>query len=413
MPVKLISESPAAVYQAPAYDQPNRTVTVANTDTVNPVYYSDGPGTIDAQSAFIPPLGSEEFDGQDDIWMSTLNSNINVNIQLKIGSRSFYGGAVSIQGNVTATVDGDVTITGQTLALDVSGATVTIEPVNGFILPGENNTLTQDLNTHVVPDQGTFGYPLVNVQDYTSIDLTIGAISSAQAVNNAAITYQLSLEWFDDSAGLNLVYSETVFGYVAKANNAAPLPMTGSCPVHGQYLRIACTNPGTVSNVSFNDLTVTGSFRAVPHSKWFSYASASNVAINGVTLTDLLYPGQVAGEGGLAGAFPYLNLGSIPGTNPGAGLHAYLLPLFAGPVFINYQVSGAGLGNAATLVDLSYVTSGNLAAGTGQPGSIWTGAAALNSAFQGIVNFPRSPVALVLNYAAGTDVLFSAVGQEV
>lgn len=97
--MRSVSITPASVYRAPAYGVTGRTVTVTNTDLVNRVYYSDGPGTIDAQSSFIDPGGTETYDGQSDIWLSTLSVSVSVVVQLKIGSSSYNPGTVNISNS--------------------------------------------------------------------------------------------------------------------------------------------------------------------------------------------------------------------------------------------------------------------------------------------------------------------------
>lgn len=439
MPVKTVSLTANAVYQRPAYDIPPRVLVITNTDKTNPVYYSTGPGTIDAQSSQIPPGSAETFDGLDDVWMSTLSSAISVLVDYKIGSRNFAPGSLAIVGNVNATVSGNVNVTntpnvaitgtpnvnvssGSLTAtvngpvqieptagqpLDVSAATVTVTAA--YILPGKIATLVSDLASHSMGPLASFTYnggTAINVQNYSAINLTIGATSSAQNSVGAAITCPVTLDWFDDSALQNRVYTETVFAYVGATTVAK---LSGISPVHGQYLRITVQNTGTISNVSVSNLVVTGSFRSPVYSSWRSFVpltagSAPDILVNGFTVSLLNAP---------AGGQQYSgNLGMLPNVTPGTGLRVYLLPLYAGPVAYYWQVNTAALSNMGTLVDLSFVTSGNLSAGTAQAGVIRGLTNTINTPDSQSIMFPRSPVGLVVNPAATSSMQFSAIGQQ-
>ena len=123
MPMRPVGITPVSVYRAPAYGVTGRTLTLTNTDTANPVYYSDGPGTIDAQSSFIAPGGTETFDGQSDVWLSTLSDSVTVTVQLKIGSSSYNPGSVSISNSNV-----DVNLTNSTV--NVAGSVNNFNQVN-------------------------------------------------------------------------------------------------------------------------------------------------------------------------------------------------------------------------------------------------------------------------------------------
>lgn len=398
MPLITLNESPTGVYQVPVNGTPIRELVITNYDTVNPAFFATSAGLLNAQSSIIPPQSARVFDGYDDVWMSTLSDSISIAIDSTIGSRATAYAAVdaNIPGNVN--VQGDVNATG----------------VGGFIIPGETTTLINFPITLTVPGQSSSTFNFVNVQNYTSIDLAILAYCTSQSTTGAPVTYMLKLNWFDNAALTDLVYSESVFGYVGNslANN---VELSGSSPVHGQYLQIEVVNLATGASLIVGPLTVTGSFRTPVRSSWASsLVSASGITINGVTTALPLYAGNaITDEGATSGYTGDLNLGSLPGTTPGSGLRAYLLPLYAGPVWLRWGVATAALTSPATIVDLSYVTSGNLAAGLNQPGIIWhdTNNTA-SSNISEMIDLPRSPCALVVNPAATSNFAITLIGQS-
>lgn len=74
------------VYAAPAYGQPARPLIIVNRDSTNPIYYAPHPGMLNTEASTIDPQTYVAFDGQEDIWMSTLNSAISVLIDIKFGA---------------------------------------------------------------------------------------------------------------------------------------------------------------------------------------------------------------------------------------------------------------------------------------------------------------------------------------
>lgn len=68
---------PVPLYLKPAYGKPGRPFLLANTDTANPVYYSDNL-TISGNSSVIEPQATVGFDGTRDVYASTLNPSVEV-----------------------------------------------------------------------------------------------------------------------------------------------------------------------------------------------------------------------------------------------------------------------------------------------------------------------------------------------
>jgi len=404
MPLKVIGlSSQTPVYAAPAYGVTGRVVTITNTDKANRVYYSDSPGTINTESSYIDPLSAEVFDGQSDVWMSTTDANITVTVQLKIGSQNYAPGLISIQGNVQATVSGSVSVTGSSVS--VSGGTVDVIGAGGFLLPGQTANLLTDAATHPIASGANFAYAALDLAGYTSFNVLVNAQSASQATGGAALSVTMQVAFYDDAGLTSLVYSESVSFWAGNSlgNN---IPLIGSVPVHGRYCVLTFFNNGTASNVNMTKIVVTGSFRSPVYSSWRQAAPVfTQVTITGVTVSSLNTPQNA----------PYSNtLGQINVT-PGTGLRAYLLPLFSGPVFIEYQISGAALLNSPSIVDAAFATSGNVQAGINQPGIVWFGDNAVTTpgTIQRLtIMLPRSPCMLVVNPAATSNIFFSAVGQQ-
>jgi hypothetical protein len=86
MPIKTVGNSPPTdVYRSPAYGRTYRPLVIVNYDPTNPIYYSESPG-ISSKSSFIPAGSFEVFDGQTDVWMSTLNDAVSIMVDVKYGS---------------------------------------------------------------------------------------------------------------------------------------------------------------------------------------------------------------------------------------------------------------------------------------------------------------------------------------
>jgi hypothetical protein len=86
---------PTQVYSSLAYNRPTRPLVIVNYDPTNPIYYSDNPGSISSKSSFIPAGSFEVFDGHNDVWMSTLDDNVSVMVDVKYGSQ--YAAPTSTQ----------------------------------------------------------------------------------------------------------------------------------------------------------------------------------------------------------------------------------------------------------------------------------------------------------------------------
>jgi hypothetical protein len=213
----------------------------------------------------------------------------------------------------------------------------------------------------------------------------------------------LELDWFDDAAGNNIIYSEEWNFWVTNGGNGSQA--FGSVPVRGSYLRVTVSNLPGSQPISLDTLVVTGTYRPVPYSTFRQPApSAASVTINGAT-TD-----NFQGFGSLN---PGSNsLGYLPDITPGTGLRAYLMPLVAGPVTVSWQVSTAILTNFPTIIDMANVTSGNLSAGSVQTGAVWQGANVVNIMDRSAISLPRGPCALVVNPATTSQLFFSAIAQQ-
>lgn len=379
---------------------------VVNLDATHTVWIGNASNIIAGGTNAIP-LGagaSAGFDGSVSVYGVTAGAAVSVAVTP--GGVSYSPGSVAItSGSLTATINGPVQVQPSPgFPLDVSAAVVNIIPSAGFILPGQTvNLYSNTATTNITPGATVTFASLIDVSKAQSCDIKLNAFSPSQATVGAALTSSLQLKWFDDAAGNNLVYVEDVVFYLGNsALNAQAL--IGSAPIHGRYLTATVSNPSTIAsgvNTTVNNLTITGSYRTPVYSSWRQAVPA--VTCTSVTVANLTTQGVPIFTG---------NLGSINNQTPGTGLRVYLLPLYAGPVSYYWNVNTAALVNSGTLIDMSFVTSGNLAAGTSQSGLIKAFTNTLATIEALTVNFPRSPVGLVVNPAATSQIQFSAIGQQ-
>lgn len=70
--IKGITSEPLPVYEVPAYGAKGYPFRVTNLDPANPVYFELGSQTVNStQSSALRPLATANFDGTEDVWMSS------------------------------------------------------------------------------------------------------------------------------------------------------------------------------------------------------------------------------------------------------------------------------------------------------------------------------------------------------
>ena len=97
---------------------------------------------------------------------------------------------------------------------------------------------------------------------------------------------------------------------------------------------------------------------------------------------------------------------------PAAGFYVIPLPLYAGPVTIEWEVNTATMTNVATLVSLANQTTSSLAAGAGGGGTFFGLSNTLQVRDSETIMFPRAPVVLLLNGPSTAMFEFSAIAQQ-
>jgi hypothetical protein len=408
-------------------------VLVANLDPVNTIYvgYSRSMAVGAPNAVPILPNQALAFNGASSIYGTAIAGTNSCLVipgatQYWSGSVSVTGGTVTISGG-SVTISGPVTVTGSvaiagtpavtisgTVDVDITAQTVTLQVV------GLTNTLLTDNTGHTIAAEAVVVYPSgagnsINVQDYTAIDLTGTLIANSQATADAALCGFVEINWFDDSALTFLVNVETAFVYAGNGSSN-PLEWSATIPCKGQYCTIQVGNFGLAGTMTTANVRITGSFRTPVRSYWYSTpgSGAGINVITGASVSLPQYPGSVTGEGGFPQTYiGDLDLGNIVTSTPGVGLRIYLFPLFAGKVWWQYSINTANLNQVPILVDLAYITSSNIAGGTGQPGVIWTGPNTFGGApFQGEIVLPRSPVGLIVNPAATSQIQFSMTASD-
>lgn len=236
-----------------------------------------------------------------------------------------------------------------------------------------------------------------NVQNMSSVDITMAAYCSNQNVTGAPFVMGVELVWSADSAA-EIQYASEIW-YIWVGDSAPSVPAIGTFQVKGDYLTVYALNETTTTEgIVLSTASIIASYRIVPYSTFRQTPPGLNPT--GITR------GIVVG-GGYSNQLAY-----VPAVTPGTGLIFYPLPLFAGPVWIQYICATADLDSVPTIIDMSQTTSGNLAAGEGQAGIVWAGDNSVPVIDKQNLIFPRSPCALVLNPAATSAIVFTAIGQQ-
>ena len=103
MPVKMVGGTdPPLIYGRPAYNQPVRPFVLANLDAASPLWY--GPNLdLGPLSNVIYPLGSAGFDGNSDVYASTLSPGIQVPV-LMLPGQTYWNPGPAIPGSTTASL---------------------------------------------------------------------------------------------------------------------------------------------------------------------------------------------------------------------------------------------------------------------------------------------------------------------
>jgi hypothetical protein len=258
----------------------------------------------------------------------------------------------------------------------------------------------------------TFNYQVFSgdVSRWNSYDLSLYAYGTPQN-SGSAQALQISLSWYDvpytTASPPSAIFVENWYCYIgtAKLTNDFNL-MAANGPMHGQYMTVTITNIGS-SPVSVDWFNLFASPRTVPYSDWRQ--DSSNLAAVNLLQLNGLSPAldtETAGTG-----FENI-LVSIPNQVFGTGLQFIPMPLYSGPVSMNWSVNTQALVNAPVLVALTTQTGGELVAGTACPGVIDSFSNTIGVQDRHSFNFPRAPVILIVNPGANSMIQFSAIAQQ-
>jgi hypothetical protein len=260
-------------------------VLLLNTDPVNPCYLSDSNSFVSSDQYGVSPLtpgGSVVFDGTIDVYGFTAPG-----VVLTVNS---YPRAISYT-NTTQTVQ--------------------IASPSTFTTGGGT-----------IPMSGQVTTPFIPVAQFASYDIGLTFTSNS----NTSLVISVEFIWSEDPAGQNIVFSEEFWVpvYIVPAGTTT---VTGSGPMHGNYLSILLTNPDTsAANISVFNLF--GSSRPQNYSDW---RSTGRIAMQNPT-----YNNVPSGDG-----FDNL-LGAVSGQTVAAGATLnFALGMYAGPVWFRAQNTGA------------------------------------------------------------------------
>lgn len=233
MPLKAIGGTdPVLLYGRPAYHRPAKRLLIANTDLVNPIYYDDQL-SITAGSSQIPPLGAVAFDGETDIYGSTLSPGTVVVADIVRGGLQW--GPSPAQTAAQIAISGVPLLSKPTLVKLQPGATI---PASGTATPISGQQITQT------------GYEI-------AVTLLIG---SAATVPGARVT----LTWSDSVSGQTV---STENWYLAAASGASPQQYTGTGPTKGDTLTLTITNLDSAVALTYS-LTLTQNSRQYARDDW-------------------------------------------------------------------------------------------------------------------------------------------------
>jgi hypothetical protein len=252
----------------------------------------------------------------------------------------------------------------------------------------------------------------VDVTNFNSLDLNIYAYGPTNTVTGAE-SMQLCFYWYDSPSSDIPIFEEDWWIYLGTTAIDGPIqgstlgtlnPLAGNTPMHGKYLSIVAFNIGTnATPISIQYFNLYGSPRLVPYSDWRQSPPAlGNLNFANVPI-DSTNP------------FPETGLDNCLASilaNPGtASSFAYPLPLYAGPVSVEFEVSGAVLTVNARLVTLNGVRGSEMAVNM-TTNILYEFSNTLNAMVTPTINFPRAPVVLMIEYAAASSILFTATGQQ-
>jgi len=263
--------------------------------------------------------------------------------------------------------------------------------------------------------------PLTDVTDWNSYDINLYAYGPTNTTTGAEALC-LVFQWFDDLTSGIPVFQEEWWVWTGYEAINGPLggprynPLAGNGPMHGRYMQISAVNVGgNTTPITIQWLNLFASPRTVPYSDWRQSIFAMYWQSPG-SLIDLAYiPIDYSGHNTisaapLGGGFENQLL-TLNGYEPGAGEQGYLLPLYAGPVSINYEIANAVASNSPRLISLAD-TVGSQLNGVPFPGTLIIFPNVLNSTYQGILELPRAPCLFVCSFAATTAITLSITAQQ-
>lgn len=219
--------------------------TLINQDTVNTVYVGNSPSIAigSTNTIPIPPLSSIEIPNGPEYAVAPSGTAALVIVP---GSISYSPGGLAIIGSPTVTISGtpNVEIAGQAVSLDVSAATVDINPIatpTGYIPAGLNDLIDAE-TSGTIPTSGSLDFPssgMYDMLDYLSWDLSLLTYNGNQSVSDSAVTACVTLTWSTDSAGDNVVWQEQQWVWIPHSIGGSATTAFGSGPCHARYLQVA------------------------------------------------------------------------------------------------------------------------------------------------------------------------------
>jgi hypothetical protein len=274
-------------------------------------------------------------------------------------------------------------------------------------LLSEGSLLPSGFAGTLIPGFNGITMPLTDVSGFASYDINLYGYALDAGAVGAAVTIQVTLQWFDDQTSGIPVFEEVWDIWAGRAATAANDTLSGSGPMHGRYMTAILSIPPTAAfNVTMQYVNIYGSNRIVPYSDWRQDGQTVQPETNGLAI--------IAGAGTATDNI----LGSFSNT-PFLASTGYWLPMgmYSGPIYFRLAPSTPLM--FAAIVACSYAISGALIAGAACPGilaELYAGGALTpyyaNGAI-GTVLAPRGPCALIFQTTATAPTIsFMATAQQ-
>lgn len=289
----------------------------------------------------------------------------------------------------------DVNLAGQSVAVDVSAATVNIAVALGYVPPGLTALLASGgpVNIAAGASVNLFANP-VDVLAYPAFNLAVKAHCGSQGTAGAALSMRIVLTWFSDAAGTDTVATETQWIWLGNSTANATTAYGGGMH-HGRYWQVTAVVPA-VSTVTctVDSFEAFGTARTINTSESSWKQGAPGGMNSGLSMLNTPFTGDDA------------LLSGVQGVTLAANATQWLpLPLGGTRrIWTRLEVSQT-LAHDAVLAHAITLTNGSLLAGTGTSGVLYNVTGTGGTSYTAELGTPRAPLYLVVSATATASVI--------